>query len=202
MKRLLSNIRNWSGRLWAVASLLLFVATAVIWVRSYVVEREIWWDDRGRFGSGYSIYSYRGYIAMEWFDPYDHSIDHHGNTDSSGHYVDSRFKAWYTLDGSDTSESKVQLYVGEMDVFRTARAFPGFPTGILVEWAIKLHDWALCIVFALPLAGYAISFFRHQYRSRKAKHGLCPNCGYDLRATPDRCPECGLIQPKDTIRSA
>ena len=32
-------------------------------------------------------------------------------------------------------------------------------------------------------------------RSRRLSGGLCPDCGYDLRATSGRCPECGTVAP-------
>ncbi len=50
-----------------------------------------------------------------------------------------------------------------------------------------------CAIFAILPAFCA--FRRHRSMVR-AKKGYCQKCGYDLRATPDRCPECGTIPAK------
>ncbi|MCH8964385.1 MAG: hypothetical protein IIB58_05455 [Planctomycetes bacterium] len=53
---------------------------------------------------------------------------------------------------------------------------------------ISFPHWLFVLVFSIPLfvAGKRV------YRRRKRKKlGLCVKCGYDLRASKDRCPECG-----------
>jgi hypothetical protein len=47
---------------------------------------------------------------------------------------------------------------------------------------------AACLLPALRIAG---PVRRARRARRRRKRGLCPTCGYDLRASPDRCPECG-----------
>jgi hypothetical protein len=62
----------------------------------------------------------------------------------------------------------------------------------------------LAIPYWFPLVILAVvpvyRFWRRGVHARLIARGLCPHCGYDMRAMPTRCPECGSMS--DTLKSA
>ena len=54
---------------------------------------------------------------------------------------------------------------------------------------LMVRCWHMALLLALLPALRLPALYLHRKRRRA---GLCPSCSYDLRATPDWCPECGL----------
>jgi hypothetical protein len=53
---------------------------------------------------------------------------------------------------------------------------------------------ALNLLFLALYAPGAIK--RNRELEKRRRLGFCPKCGYDLRATPNLCPECGTMFPR------
>lgn len=54
---------------------------------------------------------------------------------------------------------------------------------------LRLPYWALLILFAVMPTWHSLSYMSR--RRREKRRGLCPIYDYDLRASKERCPECG-----------
>jgi hypothetical protein len=58
--------------------------------------------------------------------------------------------------------------------------------------SLSFQHWHLVCAFAsLPTLWLSQRIWRGRIRRLRIKRGLCLCCGYDLRASTERCPECG-----------
>ena len=176
MKRRLLNLVT-------ALSLLVCVAVCALWVRSYwgmdhVAARagpcdrlfHAWWS-RGNIFFGVTTgddYGISGDRLRRW-----------------------RYDARDLAAGWSRQPATVNLYAAGFG-YVGAEAGPAVrPRGRRVFAAIA-PLWGVALLAAatpvLRLAGWT----RRRGRKARQRRCLCARCGYDLRATPDRCPECGF----------
>jgi hypothetical protein len=100
-------------------------------------------------------------------------------------HADIRFYRTTDYDGPRFRVSFGKPQIGPMPIFWQPRLGADATKR---ELAIP---WWLLLIFSgsIPLWA-AHAAIRRQSRLRR---GCCAECGYDLRSSPDRCPECGTI---------
>jgi hypothetical protein len=54
---------------------------------------------------------------------------------------------------------------------------------------VMFQEWPLIVLSSIAPLFFLAAFVQ---RHRRLREGLCKNCGYNLRASPVRCPECGV----------
>jgi len=176
-------------------SLVLCLATVALWVRSYFVQDCLFINAGKPPASGgfnrtaYQLYSVKG-----------NNVLHIQTTAYTGRLADSARRAialrpskavaWlpttrpgYSFNyNPDVRHNPLIYRLGfrfshSMD--DRSPSFPGFTEA-------RLPHWLFALLFALLPSVFLI-------RARRKPRNCCQSCGYDLRATPDRCPECGTV---------
>jgi hypothetical protein len=168
-------------RLFAILSamsLLFCAALIVLCVRSYPHGG---YPHRDRIEGGYStgkyeIFSYTACIHWHSFPIAPTTFPAPSGT-PSGESLSTR--VYHPMPGIIWSEQWVTHSNGGMPPFTWVDHRDG-----------RVDYWLLIVTTLIIPSGWIVARFWRRRKSQ-AQSGLCPNCGYDLRATPDRCPECG-----------
>jgi hypothetical protein len=91
-----------------------------------------------------------------------------------------------------SSENGTPLRCGEPSSVRPEVWFRGKALPFWMICSISVES-LLATASLLPMWWLVRFVYLTRRRTSRSKRGLCPVCGYDLRATPDRCPECGAV---------
>lgn len=145
----------------SIASLVLCVAMAVVWIRSCWVAN-FWGCYRVGGNCMVTLLSYTGHLGL-------------CNGYSVGESL-TPIQGWFE-EHAETREPHDEDW-----------AYLGFYAVIGPRWGVVVPNWFICLAATIPPYLWFRSYRRHR---RAALKELCPNCSYDLRASKKRCPEYG-----------
>lgn len=69
------------------------------------------------------------------------------------------------------------------------------PRQSTVTWAVAAPCWFIALLSAIAPAVWLRGYAKRRRRRVRAARNQCVACGYDLKASPERCPECGAPVP-------
>jgi hypothetical protein len=182
----LSALSLFLGYAFSALSLILLVGTMVIWVRSYRVYDRLMMEAQpdGRLLSvergglvGVSLRAIPTPREPTTYRPVE--------------------RPRVTYDADPLGSSLMAEWLGPSSGFwrrigfgyESRESFVGH-SGLMRVTAWRVPFWAIALVTAAGPVYWA----RVRMKGwRRFKEGACVRCGYDLRATPDRCPECGTV---------
>jgi hypothetical protein len=182
MKRILINLS-------VALSLLLFIAVCIIWVRSY------WRNDyvarvTNAIGSdGRPYYEVRGISSQ--VGRITLYFSYHGG----GSYVGPETSFTSRIADSSAINDigwQVAPERKHFGILRWYRSSHKHSSGVDTNECVQVSYWFLALTTSL------VSVLAWRARSRFPS-SCCAKCGYDLRATPDRCPECGMHRTEAPI---
>jgi hypothetical protein len=171
-------------------SLVLFVAVVVLWVRSHgSTDRIDWRNERG----SRSVRTARGHAVLYLYvaDLSDRPDRHHGPRYQHEDHPSVPFNTLILMAGERGETSYSREWAGfAWHERRNVRLGRLHVIAVMPFWSIAAATGAL------PVA-WAVVRVRSALRARRRHAGVCASCGYDLRATPGRCPECGVVRDED-----
>jgi hypothetical protein len=188
-------------------SLVLCLASVVFWMRSesnldgvaYINNSLEWhprnppswanggWDDEWSVSSKGGLISFKHYRCVFGYFS--------GALDTSGwHVLDEPINTKYPPLLFYVFDTPVENRLKLLGISYTSGANGGNSSwdGWDYRWTFTLPYWLLTLIFSLQPIRSAVVGCRSWLRSKRDV-AFCRKCGYDLRATPDRCPECGHV---------
>jgi hypothetical protein len=163
--------------IWAVAGGVLLLAMPALWGVSYLRGDSILWLRGG--GMSFMVNSYHGRVGV-WIMAGHVTM---GQPPQLVHLADAGFAESAIGWGPDNGfaiHGRDWLYWCD---FPAGQSMLGAASRLVV-----LPHWLLCVPAAGSILLAARRGLRRRYRRRR---GLCEVCGYDLRHSAERCPECG-----------
>ncbi len=159
-----------------VFAIILAIFSVIAWVRTWhTIDEFTFTGERTR-----QVAFFRGQLLCVSIDP---------NCQANGILHTSYATHSGLQDRWDFVSSATPIFRWLPGVRRDAGIFSPNTSGITYDYRLMTVPlWPLVLLIVVPTVMPIARVIRS---NRRLRLGLCLHCGFDLRATPDRCPECG-----------